>query len=155
MNDTAAASTLAPARDGADRIAVGLELLPLLAVFTPFLMSVSARWESAGVDDMLVRAAVVAMLSGLGWMKVRRPWLGLAILIGRGLVLTLLIWWSWTAVSAEVAARDCLTPCDASAPLLPSLLPIFLLVAAFVASTVASAVLLARTSSPRLGREPS
>jgi hypothetical protein len=141
---TSASTPIARERDGADRVAVALELAPLLAVFMPFFMAFSARWEAVDIDTMLTRAAVIAMLSGLGWMKVRRPMRGLAILVGRGLVLTLLMWWAYDAVSAEVAVRQCEDVCDG--PLIPSMVPIVVLVGVFVASTVASAALVARVN---------
>jgi hypothetical protein len=143
---TPASAPIASERDGADRVAVALELAPLLAVFMPFFMAFSARWEPVDIDTMLTRAAAVAMLSGLGWMKARRPVRGLAILVARGLVLTLLMWWAYASVSAEVAVRQCEDVCDAAAPPVPSIVPIAVLVGVYVVSTVASAALLARVN---------
>ena len=127
-------------------MAVALELAPLLAVFMPFFMAFSSRWEAVDIDTMLTRAAVIAMLSGLGWMKAGRPVRGLAILVARGLVLTLLMWWAYDAVSAEVAVRQCEGVCDASGPLVPSIVPVVVLVGVYVAATVASAALVARVN---------
>jgi hypothetical protein len=145
MNEAAAAPA-SREEAGADRIAVALELLPLGAVMMPFLMGLTARWEEPAIDTMLLRAATVAMLSGFGWMKLRRPLRGLAFLVGRGGLLTLLMWWAYASVSAEVAVRQCDTVCDAQNPLVPSIVPIVALVAAFLVTTVASAAAVARTS---------
>jgi hypothetical protein len=54
---TSASTPIARERDGADRVAVALELAPLLAVFMPFFMAFSARWEAVDIDTMLTRAA--------------------------------------------------------------------------------------------------
>ena len=137
--------SLQSADTAADRIAVALELLPFTAMLTPFIAVLMIRWEEPDIETLLLRAGVIALASGLGWIKAGRPVHGLAIALARGAVLSLLIVWAYQAVAAEMRATDCVDECG-SGPLIPSIVPVVLTAVVFVASTLASTVLLARTS---------
>ncbi len=148
MNE-ATGRPLAQAEVTADRIAVLLELAPLFAMLMPFVAILTIRFEDLDIETLLLRAAAVALASGLGWLKIGRPMEAAGIAVVRAGVLALLVWWAYAAVSAEVAVEQCEAVCDATNPLIPSIVPVVLVGSVFVLSTFASAAFVARTSRSR------
>ena len=134
------------AEAASDRVAVGLELLPLLALLTPFAAIITIRWEELDVETMLLRASAVALASGLGWLKRGMPLQALAVLVVRAAALSLLVWWAYASVSAEVSVRQCDDVCSGTPPLIPSIVPVVLVAAVYVVSTCVSAWFVSRAS---------
>ena len=148
MNE-AIARPLPHADATADRVAVLLELAPLFALLMPFVAILTIRFEELDIETLLLRAAAIALASGLGWLKIGRPLQALGIAVVRGGALALLVWWAYAAVSAEVAVEQCDAVCDATNPLIPSIVPVVLVGSVYVLSTFASAAFVARTSRSR------